>query len=503
LTNEQESYFLRPYEHNQFYLEQKNYLGGLARLGFATDYQSVDPAGIFTFVNPGWDSAVKFRYEQPLGKGAGVIANTAPIVVASELAQQARVQLEALVHKTLAEVELAYWQLEFSQSNSRLHRDFVQEATRILDGEQKRLDSGRGTLPELVRAKERVLRARVAAHRAETNAAVAEQKLRLVMGIQSLDGNSLVATDSSRIGRYYQQLDLALGQSKLRPDVVAQHAAIRAAQANVSLQENKLRPDVTLYFDYAVTGLEENFYNSLQTAGGHSFNEWVVGLTYRRPVGLRGEWASVQKSRLVESRQLSRLAELELKASNDVVSAYQRVRRTEQEMPLHRDRVEAAIQERVARRELYKNGRGDLEALIDAEDRYLEATTEEQVALTAKQAAVTLYRFASGAISCGDGLGRSRVQFGGYGHLQQTPVQPMPALRAGNSNVSANISPQRLPVPNQHFVGNQREFPKQPAPRVPRIYSEHGANMRYSIPTHQGSASGLPQHSFVEVLPRR
>lgn len=506
LTNEQESYFLRPFEQNQFYLEQKNYLGGLARLGFASDYQVVDPAGIFTFVNPGWDSAIKFRYEQPLGKGAGVAANTAPIVIASEMAEQARVQLEALVHKTLAEVELAYWQLEFSQSTAQLHRDFVQEATTILDGEQKRLDNGRGTLPELVRAKERLLRARVAAHRAETNVAVAEQKLRLLIGIQSLDGSALVAADSARISRFYQELSVALGQSQARPDVVAQHAAIRAAHADVALQENKLRPDVKLYFDYAVTGLEENFYDSLQTATGHSFNEWIVGLTYRRPIGLRGELASVQKSRLAESRQASRLAELELKASNDVVTAYQQVRRTEQEMPLHRDRVEAAVQEREARRELYKNGRGDLETLIDAEDRYLEAAAEQQVAFTAMQGAVTFYRFASGAISCGDGLGRSRVQFGGYATLQQrTPEQP------GQKSHQANARSAGYP---QH--GELRQSvtqPSAPLRRIPRLYADtapHGRivrspapspdHARYTLPPNQGQPNALPQQSYIDVL---
>lgn len=508
LTNEQQTYQFQPFDQNQIFLEQRNFYGGLARIGFATDYQSVNPAGIFTFVNPGWDSALKFRYEQPLGRGAGVAANTAPIIVASEQAEQARIEVEALVHKTLADVELAYWQLEFFQSTARLHRDFVAEATKILDGEQKRLDNGRGTLPELVRAKERLFRAQVAAHRAETDTAVAEQKLRLLMGIPSLDGTSLVAADHSQVGRYYQRLEQALAMSQSRPDVAAQHAAIRAAQATVDLEENKLRPDLKVFFDYAVTGLEEDFYDSLRTAAGHSFNEWRIGLTFRRPIGLRGEWAGAQKARLTESRQASRLSELELKASNDVVSAYQRVKRTEQEMAIHRSRIEAAQQERDARRELYKNGRSDLEALIDAEDRFLEAAVERQFTWSAAQAAVTLYRFASGAIICGDGLGRSRVQIGDATMQRVAP----PWATTSQVQTPPAVNMQR----HDNVFGRQQHATSAPPAalhahvkrRLPTLPNQTGQHTSANVPTYPvryplPKPPPLPESSFRELLPGR
>jgi len=397
-ATEQESYFLRPIADDQFFMEQKLYSGGRVRLGLVSDFLQVDPSDTSTFVNPGWDSAIRLRFEQPLFRGRGRAVNTAPIEIARARAEQSIHDFQTAVNTTLSAAEKAYWALEFSQRTAELLREVTTRTETMLEREKGRLDLGRGSIPAVARTEERHSRARAEYVRALGRTRLAELRLRLLLGLPPVPEEPIITTTSS--DETLQELDwnVGLARARQRPEILAQTAAIDAARRDVCLRQNGLKPDVRVALDYAVTGLEGHFDDSIDTLVGHSYNDWRVGLVYQRPLNQITQNAMVWQSSILLHRELAQLERISHKILNEVFSAHSALDTTRSEIDIQRQRVTAADEDRKARRDLYEKGRETLDQVFDAEDRYLEAALDERTACRNFQQAWVDWRFATGAI---------------------------------------------------------------------------------------------------------
>ncbi len=398
LTNVQEEFFVRPLDQNEFFLQQCNLSGGITRLAYDTSYSTLDPAGLGTFVNPAWESRLLFRYEQPLLRDAGWQVNEAPIVIARRRTEQSTFQFEQEVHRLLRDTEDAYWDLELAHQLVLVFEDFEASARSTLVREQKRLELGTGTLPDVAQSEERYANAQSRVVSGEGLVNVAMLKLRQIAGVSSRDMEIYVPADDAALHRSYPDLPVAMERSLGRPEVLAQAAALRASQQMVLLACNGLEPDLRVIADYATTGLEETFARSMDTLADFQYHEWTVGVRYSRSINQCIERANVRKAKLVVSRTLAQLEQLEHDSMYEVAQAYERVQVTAATLRLQGVRIESAAREFEARQRLYEDGRGSLAILLESEDRLLAAKIDERVAYRDHQKAITDLKYASGTI---------------------------------------------------------------------------------------------------------
>ncbi len=398
VTNVQEEFFMRPLGENEFFLTQRNTTGGITRIAFDTAYSNLDPAGLGVFVNPAWESRLLFRYEQPLLKDAGWEINTAPIVIARSRTDQSIFLFQQEVQKLLRDAEYAYWDLELAHQLVGIFQDFEVSARSTLIREQKRLELGTGTAPNVAQAEERYSNGQVRVVNSMGLVTLAMLKLSQLAGINPREGQDLVPVDDASLGRPYEELPRAMDSALGRPEILAQAAALRAAEQATLVAANGLQPNLSLVADYAATGLEDGFVASVDTLADFQYHEWSVGVRYTRTICQFAERANLQKAKLGLSRQLARLEQLEQQALYEVADAYERVQFTTATLRLHKQRIEAAQREVEARERLYEDGRGTLTFLLESQDRLIAARVDSRVAWRDYQKAVTDLKFASGTI---------------------------------------------------------------------------------------------------------
>ena len=113
-----------PYQQpNNLYSRRKFYSGGEVMFGFSTNYQNFFPVGPQLLVNPGWASALNFRYDQPLFRGRGEEVQSAPIRIAQAKQNQSRYDFMAEIRGLTRDIEVAYWELAATAALSKRTRD--------------------------------------------------------------------------------------------------------------------------------------------------------------------------------------------------------------------------------------------------------------------------------------------------------------------------------------------------------------------------------------------
>lgn len=395
--------FLDPFQRqNGLYLRRKLYSGGALQVGFSTDYKDYSPPGTSLIVNPGWDSAVNVRLDQPLFRNRGVDVATAPIRIAQAKYDRSRYAFMAQVRELTLSIETAYWELAGAERHFAVLDEFVRQAKKRLAGEEERRRLGQSALPNVLQTRDLVEEFEVLAGRQRIERDVAESKLRQILGIpvdadpfgvpagvaNDLSQMKLMATDDAPATALNQSWESLAQQSLQRPELLAQQAVLRAARIDNGLARNALRPDVSARADYSVHGLEETLGDSIGTIGRHEFNTWAVGLIYERPLGLRAERANLRRADLALAQESARLERIQHDILHALRRTEEKARSTDALMAVAARHAETAKAELEALDALYRENRVDIFILLDSERSLAAARIELVEAWTDRQLAI-------------------------------------------------------------------------------------------------------------------
>jgi outer membrane protein TolC len=186
---------------------------------------------------------------------------------------------------------------------------------------------------------------------------------------------------------------LAVQTAMARPDIASQRAAIRATGLALAQARNGMLPNVSLQADYAVTGLEEAFGDSLATIGRHEFNRWGVGLYYERPIGMRSAKATVRQAQLQLARENARLRKLEHDIVHQLRQAYDSVR-TANAIWLQQQQHVRLLEEQIqVYTELHREGEVELFRLLDVQTDLVDAQIQANAAWTTARLAEARWRY--------------------------------------------------------------------------------------------------------------
>jgi outer membrane protein len=322
-------------------------LGLQGRLPWGTEYgvqfQLNDSEDTFNDFIEEWSGGVTYTLSQPLLRGRGKAVNLARI----RQAQNSRIASEAAFHlaimNTLAETVQSYWDLVGAEENIRVRYKSVDNAERLRDITERRLDIGTAAPLDVVQAK-----AGIATRQSDLISAISQfrdagDRLKRVMNFQDngrIAAAPIVPTDRPnpdlRDVSVETSIDTALTN---RPELLQAEISIDNAEIAKQVARNDMLPQLDVSGSYFHGGRgrhESDVFDAIEDATDTSFNVSITGQLPLRNRAARGAYhsaqidvqdAEVQQRRLIQDLVLNvRLAARNVETNRILVESTKQAR---------------------------------------------------------------------------------------------------------------------------------------------------------------------------------
>ena len=395
-----------------------------------------------------YDSFFEAGFRQPLFQGAGVdfnrIAgpNNAPgvnngVLIARTNTDISLAEFEAQLRDLVSDVENAYWDLYYSYRDleSRIEaRDGAYKTWEAADANSE--STGGATV--INQAKEQYYRFASEVENSihgrlnegtQTNngssggtfrntigVRVAERRLRLITGM-ALNGPQLIVpkdrpSDAEIVFDWEQAKSDAVSK---RPELRRQRWQVKRRELELLASRNHLLPRVDFLSTYRVRGFGENLFGSqgirtgatnLENLGSSAteslldgdFQEWEMGFDVTVPTGFRRAHAAKRFAELSLARERAVLTEQERHVVFGLSNAMGELKRASRVRNANLKRLDAAQAQYAAVNEDYKNDSVDIDQVLDAQRRLIEAKTQYYQSQVENMLAVRSVHFEKGTL---------------------------------------------------------------------------------------------------------
>jgi outer membrane protein TolC len=288
-------------------LTQTNLLGGTSQLSFFNDASRFSP-GVFS-LNPQNAYATGLSYTQPLLRGAGVLANRAPIVLARIDTERSFFQLRDSLQELVRGVIEAYWAVVFARTNVWAREIQVQQADEAFNRAKARQQQGLADVTET--AQSRAALAQFRANLITTRADLLNREAALanILGLPPTIMAALVPTTPPTENRIeFDWNEVTRIAQQRRPDIIELKLVLEADQQRLLLARNQMQPNLDLVGLYRWNGLEGQMPNGNRAGiNGDASTDWTLGVNFSVPLFLRQERATVRSAELIVVRDRATL----------------------------------------------------------------------------------------------------------------------------------------------------------------------------------------------------
>jgi outer membrane protein TolC len=286
---------------------QRNLLGGTSGVAFGDVNSRFAPG--FSALNPQNAYATELSYTQPLLRGAGVLANRVPIVLARIDTERSFFALRDSVQELVRGVIDAYWQVVFARTDVWAREIQVKQAEEAFERATGRREIGIADITETAQARAALANFRASLIASRANLLTREAALAGILGMPPTEPFALLPVTPPTDGRvpfdWNQVVDVA---QMRRPDLIELKLVLEADQQNLVLARNQQQPNLDLVALYRWNGLEGTTpdFTTLSTNSGEA-TDWTVGVNFSVPLFLRAERASVRSAELLLTRDRAAL----------------------------------------------------------------------------------------------------------------------------------------------------------------------------------------------------
>ncbi len=278
----------------------------------------------FNFFNPHFDSILNFQFTQPLLRGAGVFANTAPLMIARRTLQQSRASFEAQVNDVIFQVVTQYWTVVQARGSLQVEQESLRLAEASYQRDKRALELGALPPLDIYRSQSEVAARHLQAIQGEYALKQTQDDLRLTIGANqdpAIHALNLELTEKSEPEGALDSIstdDALKNALAARLELEASGYALENDEVSIRLAKNHLLPSLSLAGFYQTTGLGGNKYDlntgALISRGGFgsSFNQlsgfgfpgYGASLTLNLPIKNRGAEASLGAALVLRHRDL-------------------------------------------------------------------------------------------------------------------------------------------------------------------------------------------------------
>ncbi len=296
-------------QNHNFALEvaQSNLSGGRGSLGFSNDASRFAP-GIFP-LNPQNRYATELSYTQPLLRGAGVLANRVPIVLARIDTERSFFALNDSLQELVRGTIEAYWAVVFARTDVWARERQVQQAQELVRVSEARQRAEFADLAEVAQARSALAQFRANLIASRANLLTREAALLNILGISPTTQMTPAPTTPPTNERIEFDWNAVTQVAEVRrPDLIELKLVLEADQQRAILASNQVQPNVDLVGLYRWNGLEGRMPNQARIGtGGDDFTDWTLGVNFSVPLYLRQERAALRSAQLIIARDRAAL----------------------------------------------------------------------------------------------------------------------------------------------------------------------------------------------------
>lgn len=282
--------------------------GGVARIGFNTDYLFVPAFAVF---DPGiggfvlrrspaqYTPSVEFSLRQPLLRGAGVDVNRAPIVIARLQSDQSFWEFKQAVLSLVRSVEEAYWNLDAAHVALRSIEEVLPLASEAVRIQQRRLEAQVGIPADVGQAQTQFAEFRQQRTVALEDVLEREAILRNLLGLPPSDGRRIVPVDSPLEAPISIDWSGTVATAlRYQPSVVRQRLAVRVRELQLLMARNQLLPQLDVEGLWRISGLGRELDEAIDLLTDNRFTDWSLGVSMQFPLGNRLAASELQAAKL-------------------------------------------------------------------------------------------------------------------------------------------------------------------------------------------------------------
>jgi len=362
-----------------------------ARHNIAYDLNNT-PNRLYGSAFAGWFEA---EYRQPLMRGAGVQYNRIAgpgspngvyngVLIARINTDISLADFEAGIIDYVNEVETAYWELYFAYHN--LEALVAGRNSALLTWQRvkelERVGARGGDAAAEAQARSQYYSFDVQVKEALTGARglyAIEQNLRYLMGLPATDGSLLKPVshpmEGSVVYDWHSSMHDAL---TCRVEIRRQKWSVKRRELELIAARLNRRPTLDFVGQYRWRGFGDRLIDSYAPESSASlyqdifsgrYQEWLAGVEWGYPVGLRQAGAAVTNARLNLAREQAILEESELRISHDLSSASRAVSRAYALMDANYNRQQSDRDQVTALQARYEGGLDNINFLLQAQQQ--------------------------------------------------------------------------------------------------------------------------------------
>lgn len=327
-----------------------------------------------------YETAMTATIEQPLLKGMGFATNLASLRLAARESESAFQEYRRELMQTVAEAELAYWDLYYAQEELVLSRESVDLARTLLNDSTASFDAGRGSKLDVLEA-EAGLALRLSREREAYQQSV-EAMNRFASffgGVPKEHGAGYVAVDAPVSREVEMSFDSGIRTAMaMNPDLLRAQIRKEQEMIRIGYAKNQRLPELNLTAGFTSSGLGFDWTTSFEDVKGLGFPAWTVGVVFRVPIwgDIRGRnEVLAAKIRLRQAERIEGNLKTQLRVGRDtseqrVISNYTTARSLERVVEFRTNLLTTRMQSRDI-------GRMDTRSVLEAEQELFVARLEQ------------------------------------------------------------------------------------------------------------------------------
>lgn len=368
-----------------------------------------DTDNSFATLNPAYSSDLALSISQPLLRGAGRRAATAPIAIAAYNAQASSALTKLEVIRQLAGVDRAYWRLFASRRALEVRQQQFELASAQLD-KAKRLQQA-GSVPEIevVRAEAGLSDRLESIVLAQNDLLDRQRELKRIINMPGLtiETRTLVqpSTPPEPVAYDLDRDVLISAGLAQRMEMLELELRLAADAASIDLEKNNALPLLTLDYTYRINGLGGSTQDSFHTLARNKFEEWELGLTAQVPLGNEQARSRVREAVLRRLQRLGTRQARELSIRQEVLAAADQLDAAWQRILASRQSVLLNARLLAGEQRQFDIGNRTSTDVLDAASTLAQAQLAEASALADYQIAQVDLAFATGTL-----LGEGKVR---------------------------------------------------------------------------------------------
>ncbi len=362
----------------------------------------------FGFINPSVFGTVSIAITQPLLRGAGLLPNRGPIIVAQRNLAQSRANFRRQVATVILNAVQQYWNVVEARDNLTVEQNLLAQAQKSYDHDKQALEKGALPPLDIYRSESEVASRRVTEIQAEYAVKQAEDLFRNAIAadidpnIRALD---LDLTQNPEPSDQLLTVDIASELQKAlanRPDLEAQRLQLSSDDLNIKIAHNGLKPQLSLTLNYSGAGLNTTtngpFLEALDQTFGFSQPTYGGGLTLNLPIRNYAAKSAFASAEVNKRRDLYSDRQIREQITLDVANAVHQLEQSKLSMEAAKIALNLAQKNLQAEQRKYELGAETLYVLLQTQSELAQAEQSAIQAQVGYQLAVASVYYSTGEL---------------------------------------------------------------------------------------------------------